>query len=489
MANLTAEEYIKNLNGNTDYSLIRAVRVDSPNSIWKKKSSGNDKDVQVLIALVKIDKKEFLSEVALVSDFEADGTTFKKGSNDTYLDFHPNFMPSLSKFSSKKEMEEFIADISGRKDSNNKDATMTQMDFIDGIIAELNAEFIGIGPDRKSSGPWSVIQDPWDPSTLVETIPSATASTPAVTPTSATASEPTGPMSTSEIVSASGSVATGPTYSNIEGEFTFNVEQENAFVGTNQFGTLYIVGIGEIKEEPLELPNEEELDEEYSEEIFAGDEETKETFEAYIYKLSQDTNSNITPEERSEIAKEMIKYKPGKPSKTPPADIIKAMKDYGIKNAIEKAHFLAQCAHESGEFAWKREFASGKAYEGRKDLGNTQTGDGVKYKGRGYIQITGRANYASYNNYLKSKGIKDDVLENPELLSGKFAADCSVWFWSVAGPKVSKNFPKKANEGSGIDIVTKISRWVNGGDNGLADRKDKFSYYWSVLEKNPSSYT
>jgi putative chitinase len=231
------------------------------------------------------------------------------------------------------------------------------------------------------------------------------------------------------------------------------------------------------------------MDEEFSEEIFAGDEELKVTFDAYIQQISQDTNSNITPEEKTEIAKEMVKYKPGKPSKSPPADVIKAMKDYGIKSALERAHFLAQCAHESGQFAWKREFASGKAYEGRKDLGNTQTGDGVRYKGRGYIQITGRANYTSYNTYLKSKGIKDDVVANPELLEGKFAADCSVWFWSVAGPKGVKNFPKKANEGAGMDIVTKISRWVNGGDNGLADRKEKFTYYWSVLEKNPSSYT
>ena len=231
------------------------------------------------------------------------------------------------------------------------------------------------------------------------------------------------------------------------------------------------------------------LGDEYIESEFAGDEELKATFDAYIEQISQDKNSNITPEEKTEIAKEMVKYKPGKPSKTPPADIIKAMKDYGITSALERAHFLAQCAHESGQFAWKREFASGKAYEGRESLGNTQKGDGVRYKGRGYIQITGRANYTEYNKYLKSKGINDDVVANPELLEGKFAADCSVWFWKIAGPKGVKNFPKKANEGAGMDIVTKISIWINGGENGLADRKEKFTYYWSVLEKSPSSYT
>jgi putative chitinase len=293
--------------------------------------------------------------------------------------------------------------------------------------------------------------------------------------------------------------ATAPNTGKLIKDFKFNVETENVFKlvgGTgSSFDTLTILSktqsIAETQTANDYTYNDssEELDEEFSEEIFAGDAELKEVFEIYIEQISQNTNSNITPEEKTEIAKEMIKYKPGKPSKSPPADVIKAMKDYGIVSALERAHFLAQCAHESGQFAWKREFASGKAYEGRKDLGNTQTGDGVRYKGRGYIQITGRANYTAYNNYLKSKGINDDVVANPELLEGKFAADCSVWFWSIAGPKNSKNFPKKANEGSGMDIVTKISRWVNGGDNGLEDRKEKFTYYWSELEKNPSSYT
>jgi putative chitinase len=183
-----------------------------------------------------------------------------------------------------------------------------------------------------------------------------------------------------------------------------------------------------------------------------------------------------------------VPYKPGVASKTPPAEIIKAMKDYGITSPLEQAHFLAQCAHESGNFQWKREFASGKAYEGRDDLGNTQPGDGVRYKGRGYIQITGRANYTAYNKYLKSKGINDDVVANPTLLEGKFAADCSVWFWKIAGPKGVKNFPRKSNEGATEAIVTKISAWVNGGTNGLKDRLEKFGYYWSILKKDGKAY-
>jgi predicted chitinase len=180
---------------------------------------------------------------------------------------------------------------------------------------------------------------------------------------------------------------------------------------------------------------------------------------------------------------------PLKRSKTPPDELIQAMKDYDISTPLQRAHFLAQVAHESGEFIYKEEIASGAAYEGRKDLGNTQSGDGKKFKGRGYIQVTGRANYEAYDKYLKSKGITDDVLANPTLVATKYAADASAWWWAVLSPKGVKKFNSKANEGTDESIVTQITKWVNGGTNGLESRKQKFKYYWSEIQKNSNAYT
>jgi putative chitinase len=184
-----------------------------------------------------------------------------------------------------------------------------------------------------------------------------------------------------------------------------------------------------------------------------------------------------------------------KATKNPPSDIIQAMKTYGITDPLEKAHFLAQISHESGQFKYREEIwgptRAQKTYEGRvKGLGNTQPGDGFRYKGRGYMQLTGRANYKKYNEYLKSKGIKDDVLKDPSLVGTKYAADVSAWFWKVAGPSGGvKNFPVRSRQGSSVADVTKITKWVNGGTNGIQDRIQKFNYYWSILQKNPNAFT
>lgn len=131
------------------------------------------------------------------------------------------------------------------------------------------------------------------------------------------------------------------------------------------------------------------------------------------------------------------------------------------------AHFLAQLAHESGNFIYMEEIASGAAYEGRKDLGNTQPGDGRRFKGRGPIQLTGRANYRDYGHAL---GI--DLEGNPEIAAipsiGMMTA-CRYWR------------DKGLNELADADDVERITRRINGGINGLADRKAKLAKIKGLL--------
>ena len=99
---------------------------------------------------------------------------------------------------------------------------------------------------------------------------------------------------------------------------------------------------------------------------------------------------------------------------------------YSIDSDKEVAAFIAQIGHESGQLRYVEELASGRAYEGRKDLGNTQAGDGIRFKGRGLIQITGRFNYTQL-----SKDLGEDFIKHPELLSTpKYAVQSACWFWN-----------------------------------------------------------
>lgn len=94
------------------------------------------------------------------------------------------------------------------------------------------------------------------------------------------------------------------------------------------------------------------------------------------------------------------------------APMLAAMQAASIDTPLRQAHFLAQVGHESGEFRYTEEIASGTAYEGSKKLGNTQPGDGVRFKGRGLMQLTGRANYAAFGKF-----IGQDLLTHPELVA------------------------------------------------------------------------
>jgi len=133
------------------------------------------------------------------------------------------------------------------------------------------------------------------------------------------------------------------------------------------------------------------------------------------------------------------------------------MPKYDIDTRLRSVHFLAQLAHESGSFRYAEELASGEAYEGRTDLGNTEAGDGKRFKGRGLIQLTGRANYQEYS---EDTGI--DYVKNYKRLASdaKVAVDVACWFWKK----------HKLNKWADLDDVRVVTRRINGGFNGLDDR-------------------
>lgn len=148
--------------------------------------------------------------------------------------------------------------------------------------------------------------------------------------------------------------------------------------------------------------------------------------------------------------------------------LVAGMTRYKITTDLRMAHFIAQLAHESASFRYAEELASGDAYEGRADLGNTQPGDGRRFKGRGLIQLTGRANYAEY-----SKASGTDYVAKPQLLAtDPFAAvDVACWFWHT----------RKLNALADADDVKAVTRRINGGYNGLDDRIEYLTRAKAVL--------
>lgn len=128
-----------------------------------------------------------------------------------------------------------------------------------------------------------------------------------------------------------------------------------------------------------------------------------------------------------------------------------------IVSPLRMQHFLAQAAHETDGFRVLEEYASGAAYEGRKDLGNVRAGDGKTYKGRGIFMLTGRANYAAYGKRLGlSLEANPHMAANPEI-SVRIACE----YWKAKG----------LNQWADRDDIREITRRINGGYNGLKDRQ------------------
>jgi putative chitinase len=148
-----------------------------------------------------------------------------------------------------------------------------------------------------------------------------------------------------------------------------------------------------------------------------------------------------------------------------------AMCRYQIVGAQRVAAFIAQIGHESGQLIYVREIwgptrAQAK-YEGRADLGNTAAGDGFKYRGRGLIQVTGRANYAACGEAL---GV--DLINHPELLEQpQYACMSAAWFWATKG----------LNTLADAGDFERITRRINGGLNGQDDRLTLWAKATEVL--------
>jgi predicted chitinase len=134
--------------------------------------------------------------------------------------------------------------------------------------------------------------------------------------------------------------------------------------------------------------------------------------------------------------------------------------------------FCAQVGHESLGLRYMEEIASGAAYEGRADLGNTQPGDGTRFKGRGPIQLTSRTNYGAFGRWCHAAGLvgSDDyfVVNPQQVAQPRWGFLAAAWYWTVARPKLNVLADAGDIEGA--------TRAVNGGLNGLADRIARWTH-------------
>jgi putative chitinase len=173
---------------------------------------------------------------------------------------------------------------------------------------------------------------------------------------------------------------------------------------------------------------------------------------------------------------------------------------FNINTPLRLSHFLAQCAHESGNFrvvtenlnysisglkktfgryfpnnlaesyARNPEKIASRVYGSRMGNGDETTKEGWKFRGRGYIQLTGKNNYEKF-----ADSINEDVVSNPDLVSEKYPLTSAAWFFK-------NNCINKCDEGASYDTIKKVTRCVNGGYNGLEDRWEHFKEYYNLLK-------
>jgi putative chitinase len=153
------------------------------------------------------------------------------------------------------------------------------------------------------------------------------------------------------------------------------------------------------------------------------------------------------------------------------APVKAALIEFSIDTPVREAAWLAQIGHESGGFRFVREIwgptPAQTRYEGRKDLGNVEPGDGFRFRGRGLIQITGRANYTA-----AGKALGVDLVRRPELLEAPaMAARSAAWFWLTHG----------CNRFADVGDFVGLTRRINGGLNGVVDREKRWKRAQAAL--------
>lgn len=141
-----------------------------------------------------------------------------------------------------------------------------------------------------------------------------------------------------------------------------------------------------------------------------------------------------------------------------------------INTALRAAHWCSQIGHESVGLQYMEEIASGAAYNGRADLGNTQPGDGPRYKGSGPIQLTGRSNFRAFTKWANAQGHTTiDFEAQPHLVrqDPKWGFLAASWYWTVARPQL--------NSLCDADNLDAVTRAINGGTNGITDRRQRLA--------------
>lgn len=182
-------------------------------------------------------------------------------------------------------------------------------------------------------------------------------------------------------------------------------------------------------------------------------------------------------------------------------EIPSVINKFQINTSIRLTHFLSQCAHESGGFKLiienlnystkglltifpkyfkdaslaetynrKPEKIASRVYGNRMGNGDESTGDGWKYRGRGYIQLTGKGNYIKFDSF-----VEDDIIKNPDLVATKYPLLSAAWFFNKNGINIV------SDRGAEAEVVKSVTKKVNGGFNGLQDRQKYFDKYYTIL--------